>query len=370
MNGPAGPTSALRSLPKAELHLHLEGSVGPALLHRLAGAGRPQSTVPSREALRRLYRFTTFAGFLRTYATICGLLRTPEAWASAVVDLGRRLRRERVVHAEVFFSAAAHMKNGLPYAALVDALEDGAGRVEAAGGPSIRFLADGVRQWGVEEYHRMVEAVVRHPTSRVVAVGLGGDECALSAARFAGSLRPAREAGLAVVIHSGEFGEAREICRTIRTLRPDRIAHGIRAIQDRHTLAILKRRGIPLDVCLTSNRRTGAVPRGQKHPLLGLLAAGVRVTLGTDDPALFRCRLSGEYARAARLGAGPDALVRMAVEGARGCLLPAAERRRLVRVIGEAWTAARRLGRLPGRQVDLPAGRTGRERDERTERGK
>ena len=340
----AGPATAMfRALPKAELHLHLEGAVQEGLLCRLSRASTGRHA-----AIRRLYQFTGFGGFVRAYAGICGLLRRPEHWREVVVELGRRLRRERVLHAEVFFSAAVHLKNGIPYADLTDALEDGARRVEKTGGPTILFLADGVRQWGVAAFRSMVGAVLRHPSPRVVGVGIGGDESALPSSRFAVAMRAARDAGLAGVVHSGELGGPATIRDTLRCLRPRRIAHGVRAVDDVVLLRELSRRGIVLDVCLTSNRRTGAIPRSAEPPLLRLLAAGVRVSLGTDDPALFRCTLSGEYARAARLGVGAAGLVRIAVEGARGSLLPDRARSRLTGVIRTAWTAAARRGRLSG----------------------
>jgi adenosine deaminase len=286
----------------------------------------------------RLYRFEDFHGFLRSYARVCSFFRSPDDLRLAVMELGRRLRRDSVVHAEVYFSPSVHARNGLPYPAVVSSLEAGARHVEARGGPSLLFIADGVRQWGAGELRRVVREMARHPASRVVAVGLGGDELALPARRFAGAFADARAVGLAAVVHAGEVGPARSVEEAIRWLRPRRIAHGIRALEDPGVIGSLKQKRIALDVCLTSNRRTGAVPAGARHPLPELMARGVPVTLGTDDPALFHATLTGEYTRAAALGLDRGMLARLAVEGARSSLLSGSKRRALIRRLQQAWS--------------------------------
>jgi len=305
-----------------------------SVLARLSGARRRGQDIAR---LASLYRFDDFRGFLRSYARICSFIRSPGDLRLAVMDLGRRLRRDAVVHAEVYFSPSVHARNGLPYRAVVDSLEAGARHVEARGGPSLLFIADGVRQWGVGEFSGMVREMARHPVSRVVAVGLGGDELALPARRFAGAFDRARDLGLAAVVHAGEVGPASSVRETIRWLRPRRIAHGIRALEDPGVVEILKRNRIPLDVCLTSNRRTGAVPEGVRHPLPELMVRGVPVTLGTDDPALFHVTLTGEYGRAAALGLNHGELAKLAVEGARSSLLDGQRRHALIRSLRGAW---------------------------------
>ncbi|MFQ5720119.1 MAG: adenosine deaminase [Acidobacteriota bacterium] len=333
--------ATIRALPKAELHLHAEGSIPAPLLARLAAG-----SVTRRADVDAIYRFTGFGGFLRSFAAVCGHLVRPEAWRGAISHLGRRLTREGVVHAEVFFSAAVHMRNGLSYAALADTLERAAAGVAAAGGPSMLFIADGVRQWGSASFEGMVRAVARHPSPCIVGVGLGGDEGAIPAREFVAGVSEARAAGLAVVLHAGETCGADAIRETVTMLRPDRLAHGGRAVESPALLEDIHAAGLPLDVCLTSNRRTGAVAANAVPPLARLLEAGVRVSLATDDPALFACTLSGEYARAARLGIGARALVELAVESAGASLLPAPERRRLSARIVREWKHAERRGLL------------------------
>jgi adenosine deaminase len=324
-------------LPKVELHLHLEGSIGPGLLARLSGARQTRSRPARPSDLASLYRFTGFHGFLQAYARVCSFLRAPSDLAAAVRALGRRLWADGVVHAEVFFSPSVHVRNGIPYRDQVEALAAAAEAVERGGGPTLLFVADGVRQWGVDLFRRMVADLARHPSPRVVGIGLGGDETAVPAHRFARAFGEARALGLSAVVHAGEVGGASSVADVLRWLEPRRIAHGIRAVDDGAVLAALRRAAVPLDVCLTSNRRTGAVAPGRAHPLPRLVAAGVRVTLGTDDPALFRVSLSGEYARASALGLDRPSLAATAVQAARSCLMPVDRRRILERRLRRAW---------------------------------
>jgi adenosine deaminase len=326
---------SFRRLPKVDLHLHLEGSLTASFLGRLARQrGEPAPDLGFRD----------FAGFLKAFGRACDQLRGPADVARAVVEMGTRLQRDGVVHAEVFVSPAVHRRRGMGWACLADGLEHGAAVVTAAGGPRLLFVADGVRQWGVAPFRSMLAEVARRPSPLLAAVGLGGDETAVPARRFAAAFAAARDLGLPAVVHAGEIGSAAGVAEALNSLRPRRIGHGIAAAGSREVMGLLRRRGVMLDVCLTSNRRTGAVSGGRRHPLPALLAAGLPVSLGSDDPALFRTTLSAEFSRAARLGLTRTDLSNLAVAGARGSLLPPAERRRLTTRLRSAWAAWGRQG--------------------------
>lgn len=271
------------------------------------------------------------------FAAVCDRLRHPEHLEAAVRFVGGRLRRQRVLHAELFVSPPVHARRGLGYVDLVGALERGAAAVRRRGGPTLVFIADGVRQWGVGAFERLVRDVVAHPSPVVRAVGLGGDETSVPAAAFAPAFRDAARGGLAAVVHAGEFGPAAGVLEAIEALRPRRIGHGIAAAADPGALRGVRRSGVILDVCPSSNRRTGALEPGRPHPLPTLVRAGARVTLATDDPALFGVTLSGEYGRAARQGLTPAELAGVAIQAARGALLPDGERQRLENRISRAW---------------------------------
>lgn len=308
-----------------ELHLHLEGALTRAFLARLPGP------VPGRRA------FHDFDGFLAAFAAVCDRLGRPEHIEAAVRFVGARLRRQRVLHAEMFVSPPVHARRGLGYADLVGALERGEAAVRRRGGPTLLFIVDGVRQWGVGAFERLVRDAIDHPSRLVRAVGLGGDETALPAAAFSETVRYAARNGLRAVVHAGEFGPPAAVPDTVAALRPHRIGHGIRAALDPQALRRLRRSGVTLDVCLSSNRRTGALTGSRLHPLPGLVRAGVPVTLATDDPGLFGVTLAGEYARAARLGLTRVELARVARQAARSTLLTGMETRRLEDRLEAAW---------------------------------
>ncbi len=310
----------LRLRPKAELHLHLEGSVRPATLVRLARrAGSP--LFPDLASVRARRRFDGLPGFLTLYRDVCRLLRGPEDFALVARDLTARLRRERIGYAEVYVSPAIVARLGLDWLEVRDAIEEVFASHERCGGGRIRVLLDAVRQFGPDAAHRVLDLHARHPWPRAVGFGLGGDELALPARDFAPVYRRLPRLGLAPVVHAGEVGGPESLVEALRWLKPRRIAHGIGAASDRVLVRRLALTGVALDVCLTSNDATGAAPLA-RSPVLALLRAGVTVTLSTDDPGLFGTTLLGEYRKLARLGATPRELAFVARTGFRAALAP------------------------------------------------
>lgn len=327
---------ALRLRPKAELHLHLEGSVRPATLVRLARqAGSP--LFPDLAAVRARRRFDGLSGFLSLYRDVCRLLRSPPDFALLARDLTARLRRERITYAEVYVSPAIVDRLGLDWPSVRDAVETVFSGHERRGHGRIRVLLDAVRHFGPDAAHRVLDLHSRHPWPRAVGFGLGGDELALPARDFAPVYRRLRRLGLAPVVHAGEVGGGDSVADALRWLKPRRIAHGVGAAGDPALVRHLARSGVALDVCLTSNDATGAFPLA-RHPILALLRAGVTVTLSTDDPGLFGTTLLGEYRKLARLGATPAELAAVAGAGFRAAFAPPGRHQPLAPAAGSART--------------------------------
>ena len=311
---------ALRLRPKAELHLHLEGSVRPATLVRLAHrAGSP--LFPGLASVRARQPFDGLPGFLALYRDVCRLLRGPEDFALVAGDLTARLRREQITYAEVYVSPAIVDRLGFDWPSVRDAVETVFAGHERRGHGRIRVLLDAVRHFGPDAAHRVLDLHARHPWPRAVGFGLGGDELSLPARDFSTVYRRLQGLGLGSVVHAGEVGGPESVAEALRWLKPRRIAHGIGAAGDPALVRRLARSGVALDVCLTSNDATGAVPLA-RHPVLALLRAGVTVTLSTDDPGLFGTTLLGEYRKLARLGATPRELAAVAGAGFRAALAP------------------------------------------------
>ncbi|MEZ5356199.1 MAG: adenosine deaminase [Bryobacteraceae bacterium] len=290
-------------LPKAELHLHLEGSLDADTILELA----PGLT---REEIAARYRTGSFAAFIEAYKWTVGLLTSPACYALAARRLFARLAADRIQYAEVTISAGVVLWKELDFEAVFDALA-----AEAAQSPiPIRWVLDAIRHFGADHGVRVAKLAASHAERGVVAFGLGGDESRGPASLFEEAFAIARHAGLKLVPHAGENTGAQSVWEAVRA-GAFRIGHGIRAVEDPELMALLRERRIPLEICISSNAATGAVASIEDHPLRVLYEAGVPVVLNTDDPGMFGVTLSGEYRIAARkLGFTRQELARMAAE--------------------------------------------------------
>ena len=296
----------IASLPKAELHLHLEGSIRPAIASALAARHGVKLT---EEEVRRRYAYTNFAGFLDAFKWVTSFVREPADFALIATDLAEQLLAQKVVYAEVTLSVGVmFLRQQQPeanFAAIVAATE----RFEKQG-LRLNWIFDAVRQFGAEAAMRVVQAARRCASRQIVAFGIGGDELSLPAAEFRGVYERAEEYGFHRLMHAGEIGGPEKIREAIEIVGVERIGHGIAAIHDAALMELLAERGIPLEICPGSNLRTGALgvqlgndaAKMEEHPLAEIVRRGVAVTLSTDDPAMFHTSLEEEYRQAWRMG--------------------------------------------------------------------
>lgn len=273
----------LLEMPKAELHLHLEGSVEPETLHEL-DPGTPL------EEFRALYHYADFDAFLRAFGAIGKRLRTPEDYALITRRLLERLHSQKVSYAEIILAAGVVLWKGQEFAAIFDAVE-----AEAARSPvEVRWILDAVRQFGVEHTMSVARLAAERVERGVVAFGIGGSEERGPAEWFGDVFAFAKAAGLHLTAHAGESMGPESVWAALR-LGAERIGHGIAAVRDDALMRHLRARDIPLEICITSNLVTGVVKRLEEHPVRRLYDAGVPIVLNTDDPAMFGCTLTGEY---------------------------------------------------------------------------
>ena len=278
----------LLEMPKAELHLHLEGSVEPETLYEL------DPSTPLGE-LRALYRYADFEDFLKAFGAVGKRLRTPEDYALITRRLLERLAAENVRYAEITLAAGVVLWKGQQFAPVFDAVR------EASHGSAVevRWILDAVRQFSVEQARQVAGMAAERMDRGVVAFGLGGSEERGPAERFTEVFAFARRAGLRLVAHAGESTGPESVWAAL-SLGAERIGHGIAAAWDAGLMRHLCEHDIPLEICLTSNVVTGVVKSLEEHPLRRLYDAGVPIILNTDDPAMFACTLVGEYRLAAR----------------------------------------------------------------------
>lgn len=295
-----------RDVPKAELHLHMEGSVEPATMQELAPELSPA-------AIQSMYHFTDFAGFLQVFKAVVERLRTPEDYALVASRMAQRLAHQNVLYAEVIFSAGVVLwkKQNIP--AIFHAVRD----VSAAAGVEVRWILDAIRHFGPDHVREVAEAAVALSDGSVVAFGIGGDEARGPAEWFAEIYRFARSKGLHLTAHAGEAAGPDSVWKALE-IGAERIGHGIRAIEDPVLVRHLADRVIPLEISITSNLRTGVVRELRDHPVRKLYDAGVPITLNTDDPGIFATSLCAEYELAAReFGFGRKELEEIAANGFR-----------------------------------------------------
>jgi len=326
-----GTDDFVAALPKAEIHLHLEGAIDLDTIVWLRRQRGERDDADLKLRLAGLYAHRDFLHFLQNYRALCAELQRPQDFAAVVAALCHRLARDRVRCAEVMCSAMIFTRRGMPIDEIMGAVSEAARRGEEEHGVALRFLFDGVRQWGIAAFEELVEMALGCRAAGVIGVGIGGDERSLPTAVFGPAMREARRLGLHTVIHAGEFDGPRSVWEAIDDLGVERVGHGIRAVEDDLLVATLARRGIPLECCPTSNVRTGVVGSWKEHPIARLHAAGVRVTVNSDDPALFDTTLSDEWRLLqSRLGLTRPDVEQIALQTIESTFLPVEERRRLV----------------------------------------
>jgi adenosine deaminase/aminodeoxyfutalosine deaminase len=317
----------IRRLPKAELHLHLEGTILPATLAELSARHDAQPlTFADAEAL---YRFTNFTGFLDAFKAVTRLLETPEDYELAAWRMIEHLVRQGVVHAEVYISVGVlyRWRNHDPAAfePVFAALERARERGQRELGLSLYWIFDAVRHFPVEEAERVFRkaAELRPAHPSIIGIGLGGDERRTGSEAFHALYTEAARAGLRLTNHAGET-TGPEAIREALAIGSERIGHALSAVRDFYLLQDLKERAIPLELNPTSNVRTGVCPSFAGHPLRRYFDDGLLVTLNSDDPAFFGSDLASEFLLAhTEQGFSADELRQLARNSIRASFLPA-----------------------------------------------
>lgn len=300
-------------IPKAELHCHLEGSIPPALARALA-AGNDLPLPDGLFGPDDTYVWRDFLSFLGAYDRVCSVLKKPRDFGEAIHSYLARVAAQGAIYVEMFCSPERPKALGIAYAEWVAALADGIDRAHRKFGIVGRINIICIRHLGPERAQAMVERMIAEPHPYVVGFGMGGDESKFDPADFAPAYRLAHDNGYGCTAHAGEVRGPESVWAAIRALPVTRIGHGVRSAEDPRLLEELARRGTVLEVCPGSNIALGIYPDRESHPLHRLIAAGVRVTLGSDDPPFFRTTLGAEYDDAGLDRATLRAITRTAIE--------------------------------------------------------
>ena len=302
--------------PTIELHVHLEATLEPERLLELGRRNGVALPADSVKELREFCRFSDLSHFVDVWIATTQVLRTARDYREMVVDYAVEAARHGCVYMEAIFTPAEPARRGVDWQEVMEGACDGAQEGRERTGVEVRFTLDTPRGFTLEEAKETARWGIRYRERGVLALGLGGLEAEFPPEPFAPAFALAREGGLGSVPHAGEAAGPASIRGALDKLAPDRIRHGVRAVEDPSLLTEIAQRGIVLDVTPISNLRTGVVSDLSEHPLPRLLAAGIPCSISTDDPALMDTDLSRDCAAAVSLGHTPRAMFEAGVRGA------------------------------------------------------
>ena len=341
--------SFVAGLPKAELHVHHIGSASPRIVSALAE--RHPGTVPSDpDALREFYTFRDFAHFIEVYLAVVDLVRDVDDVRMLTYEIAADMATQNIRYAELTCTPYTNVRAGVPIEGFVEAVEDARVAAERDHGVRLQWIYDVPGEFGLDAAEATLSYLdVAPPT--LVGFGLGGPELGVPRRQFKPYFDQARAAGLHSVPHAGETTGPGTIWSALEDLGAERIGHGTSAAQDQALIAHLSDRGIPLEVCPTSNIATRAVLSLEEHPLREMYAAGAVLTINSDDPPMFNTTLNREYEiAAALLGLDEAGIADLAGNAVRSSFMSEAEKSALLGEIdAHLASAGHRLPEGPGR---------------------
>ncbi|MCH4159834.1 MAG: adenosine deaminase [Bifidobacterium sp.] len=318
-------SDAIRTMPKAELHLHIEGTLEPELAYELADRNNIQLPFSGLDDLRQRYKFTNLQSFLDLYYQLMSVLRTADDFRDLVLAYMAKANEAGVVRSEIFFDPQVHVENGLDIDTVLDGLLSGMILGRERYGISSGLIPCIVRDKPVESAAQIVESLA-HRSDELLGLGLDSAELGYPPQLFSEVFDRARDLGLHLVAHAGEEGPADYVKQAIYDLKVERIDHGIRSVEDLELLEILKERNMPLTCCPLSNLKLQVVNKLSELPLQQLITSGVQLTINSDDPAYFGGYIADNFDALADIGFTLSQLARMGENSLRAAFWGETER--------------------------------------------
>jgi aminodeoxyfutalosine deaminase len=323
----------ISSLPKAELHVHLEGSVDADTLWELAVQNGSRLAAGGRESLGFVFQTSDFSNFLLAFKNVCLHLQSGHDYELITYRALKKLAAQNVQYVEMIISAGVMIWRGQAIEPLFTGAVRGAKLAHREFGIQTRWIFDIVRQFPVEHAWHVVRAAVNLTNEGVIGIGIGGEE-SISSEKFGEVFQFGNQQDLHCVAHAGEAAGPESIWGALRFLGAERIGHGLTAVQDKALVRFLADQSIPVEVCLTSNVCTGGIKKLAEHPLRTYFDAGIPVSLHTDDPALFGTTLLREYEIAHDVfGFSRDELLQLARNSFATSFLPPDEKSRFIQEV-------------------------------------
>lgn len=340
MTNPAARDALIARLPKAELHLHIEGSLEPEMLFDLAGRNGVKLPFASVAEVRAAYSFSNLQDFLDIYYQGMSVLQTEQDFHDLTWAYLQRAHADNVRHVEIFFDPQGHTERGIAFATVLDGIERALKRGEAELGISFRLIMCFLRHLSEDEAQATLDEALPH-LARIHGVGLDSSEVGHPPSKFARVFARARELGLHLVAHAGEEGPPEYVHEALDLLRIERIDHGNRALEDAALVQRVVSEGLTLTVCPQSNLRLCVIDRMENSPVKRMLDLGIRATVNSDDPAYFGGYMNDNFhAVASALDLTEAELVRLAENSFAGSFLPEADKARHIAAVRAAAEGA------------------------------
>lgn len=323
----------IATLPKAELHVHIEGTLEPELMLSLAARNRVRLPYRSVEELRAAYRFSKLQDFLDIYYRGCDVLREEQDFTDLTLAYLEKAREQNILHTEIFFDPQSHTARGVRFGTVIDGIHAALRAAERKWGMSSRLIMCFLRHLSESDAMGTLEEALPYK-ERIAAVGLDSSERGHPPAEFRRVFERARSAGFLAVAHAGEEGPAEYVWEALELLKVSRIDHGNHALDDKKLVRELVKRRMPLTVCPLSNLKLAVVKKSKDHPLRRMLSRGLLVTVNSDDPAYFGGYLNENYLEMERsLGLTRDEIVELARNSFRASFLPEEKKKRLLGLV-------------------------------------
>lgn len=330
------PAQLAAAIPKAELHMHIEGSLEPELIFALAQRNGLSLPYASVEALREAYAFTNLQSFLDIYYAGASVLLHEADFHDMAWAYFLRAKADNVAHAELFFDPQTHTARGVPMATVIQGLASACARAQAELGVSAALILCFLRHLSEEDAFQTLEAALPY-RQHFIGVGLDSSEVGHPPSKFSRVFARCRELAFHVVAHAGEEGPPAYIWEALNDLKTERIDHGVRSLEDPTLVAELARRRIPLTVCPLSNLKLCVVNDLKEHPMKRLLDAGLCATVNSDDPAYFGGYMNANFVQTVEaLGLTREDVVTLARNSFEASFVSAARRAELMALLDAA----------------------------------
>ncbi|MCL5035434.1 MAG: adenosine deaminase [Bacteroidetes bacterium] len=326
------------TMPKVELHVHLEGAFTYEFLFGLIQKYGGEERISSVDELSRRFVFRDFAHFIETWFWKNRFFRSPADFEESARLVLKNLSDQNVIYAEAFFSPWDFVSNGLRVEEITEATISGMKSAEREFPIRCGLIADIVRDYGAEAAEERVRQMAPYLDRGVIGIGLGGNERDFPPELFQTAFRTARQLGFRTTVHAGEASGPASVWNAVTALEAERIGHGVRASEDHRLLEVLKEKQIPLEVCITSNLKTGVYSSVEEHPFDRMFKDGLMLTVNSDDPSMFGSSITDEFALLVnKLGYSEEDLIELTLNAVGSSFLPIDDKRALIGKIFGFW---------------------------------